>query len=202
MGLSRSTYYDIKFRQPSDREIRHLLLSDAIQGVHERSRGTYGVLRVRAALEIEQGILVNTKLVLKLMRSLGIHGLPGPKKGHRNLVNAATQEDLVQRKFTAPQVNALWLTDITEHPTREGTLYCCAVLDLFSRRVVGWAIDRRCESALVNDALSMAGREHPPLRTARLDGHRRRLLRQRAHGVVLGLDADRTARSTTLGHHQ
>ena len=158
MGLSRSTYYDIKFRQPSDREIRHLLLSDAIQGVHERSRGTYGVLRVRAALEIEQGILVNTKLVLKLMRSLGIHGLPGPKKGHRNLVNAATQEDLVQRKFTAPQVNALWLTDITEHPTREGTLYCCAVLDLFSRRVVGWAIDRRCESALVNDALSMAGR--------------------------------------------
>ena len=156
MGLSRSTYCDIKFRQPSDREIRHLLLSDAIKGVHERSRGTYGVLRIRAALEIEQGIIVNTKLVLKLMRALGIHGLPGPKKGKRNLVNAATQEDLVKRKFTAPQVNALWLTDITEHKTREGTLYCCAVLDLYSRRVVGWAIDRRNEATLVNDALTMA----------------------------------------------
>jgi putative transposase len=94
------------------------LLSDAIKGVHERSRGTYGVLRIRAALEIEQGIIVNTKLVLKLMRQLGIHGLPGPKKGKRNLVNAATQEDLVKRNFTSPQVNALWLTDITEHHQR------------------------------------------------------------------------------------
>jgi putative transposase len=156
-GLSRSTYYDIKFRQPSDREIRHLLLSDAIAEIHARSRGTYGVLRVRAALEIEQGIIANTKLVLKLMRSLGIRGLPGPKKGHRNLVNAATQEDLVQRSFVALRPNALWLTDITEHPTREGKVYCCVVLDLFSRKVVGWAIDRRCESTLVNDALTMAG---------------------------------------------
>jgi hypothetical protein len=55
------------------------------------------VLRIRAALEIEQGIIVNTKLVLKLMRQLGIHSLPEPKKGHRNLVNTATHEDLVQR---------------------------------------------------------------------------------------------------------
>ncbi len=157
MGLSRSTYYDIKFHQPSDREIRHLLLGDAITEMHARSRGTYGVLRIRAALEIERGIIVNTKLVLNLMRGLGIQGLPGPKKGVRNLVNAATQEDLVQRRFYATRVNALWLTDITEHPTREGKVYCCAVLDLFSRKVVGWAIDRRCEATLVNDALSMAG---------------------------------------------
>ena len=158
MGLDRSTYYYIKFQRPSDREIRHLLLSDAIADVHARSRGTYGMLRIRAALEIEQGIVVNKKLILKIMRELGIQGLPGPKKGTRNLVNVATQEDLVQRRFAAQRVNALWLTDITEHPTREGTVYCCAVLDLFSRKVVGWAIDRRCESALVNDALSMAGR--------------------------------------------
>ena len=156
-GLSRSTYYGMKFRLPSDGEIRRLLLADAITEIHARSRGTYGVLRIRAALEIEQGLIVNTKLVLKLMRQLGIHGLPGPKKGVRNLVNAATQEDLVQRNFTASYANALWLTDITEHPTREGKVYCCAVLDLYTRKVVGWAIDRRCESALVNDALAMAG---------------------------------------------
>jgi putative transposase len=157
VGLSRSTYYDIKFRQPNDPEIRRLLLRDAIADVHKRSRGTYGMLRIRAALEIEQGIIVNKKLILRLMRELGIQGLPGPKKGRPNLVNAATQEDLVQRQFSALAPNALWLTDITEHPTREGKVYCCAVLDLFSRKVVGWAIDRRCESTLVNDALSMAG---------------------------------------------
>ena len=138
MGLSRSTYYDIKFHVPSDREIRHLLLCDAITEIHARSRGTYGVLRIRAALEIEHGIIVNTKLVLKLMRGLGIQGLPGPKKGQRNLVNASTQEDLVQRRFHATQVNALWLTDITEHPTRaRSTAVAC-----WTCSVARWSVGR------------------------------------------------------------
>ena len=118
VGLDRSTYYDIKFRKPNDREIRRLLLADAIADIHARSRGTYGILRVKAALEIEQGLIVNTKLVKRIMRELGIRGLPGPKKGYKNLKNAPTCEDLVQRKFTATRPNELWLTDITEHPTR------------------------------------------------------------------------------------
>ncbi len=63
VGLDRSTYYDIKFRKPNDREIRRLMLADAIADIHARSRGTYGILRIRAALEIEQGLIVNTKLV-------------------------------------------------------------------------------------------------------------------------------------------
>jgi hypothetical protein len=58
----------------------------------------------------------------------------------------------------AKGTNQLWLTDITEHPTREGKVYCCVVLDLYSRKAVGWAIDRRCESVLVNDAFLMAAR--------------------------------------------
>jgi transposase InsO family protein len=113
-------------------------------------------LRVKAALEIEQGLIVNYKLVKRIMRELGLKGLPGPKKGYKNLKNTPTCEDLVQRRFSATVPNELWLTDITEHPTREGKLYCCVVLDLFSRKVVGWAIDRRCEAALVNDALAKA----------------------------------------------
>ena len=125
--------------------------------IHARSRGTYGILRVKAALEIEQGLIVNYKLVKRIMRELGLKGLPGPKKGHKNLENAPTCEDLVQRQFTASRPNQLWLTDITEHPTSEGKLYCCVVLDLFSRKVVGWAIDRRCESVLVLDAINKAG---------------------------------------------
>ena len=114
------------------------------------------MLRIRAALEIEQGLIVNKKLVWKIMRQLGLQGLPGPKKGVKNLKNIATCEDLVQRSFVATGPNELWLTDITEHPTGEGKIYCCVVLDLFSRKVVGWAIDRRCESALVIDALDKA----------------------------------------------
>ncbi len=113
-------------------------------------------MRVKAALEIEHGLIVNTKLVKRIMRELGLRGLPGPRKGVKNLKNAPTCEDLVQRQFTASAPNELWLTDITEHPTGEGKLYCCVVLDLFSRKAVGWAIDRRCEAALVNDALAKA----------------------------------------------
>src|SRR6202021_432589 len=138
-------------------EIRRLMLADAIADIHTRSRGTYGMLRVKAALEIEQGLIVNTKLVKRIMRELGLQGGPGPKKGIKNLKNARACEDLVQRKFTASAPNELWLTDITEHPTGEGKLYCCVVLDLYSRKVVGWAIDRRCEAELVLSAINKAG---------------------------------------------
>jgi putative transposase len=156
LELAHTTYYEHKFHVPSDREIRRLLLTPLIADIHQRSRGTYGMLRIRATLRIEHGMVVNRKLILSIMRELGIQGLPGPKKHKKNLVNAATEEDLVQRDFHADAPEVLWLTDITEHPTREGKVYCCVVLDLFTRKAVGWAIDRRCESALVNDALAMA----------------------------------------------
>lgn len=156
--LARSTYYVNKHHRPTDREIRRLLLTDVISDIHLRSRATYGKRRIRAALAIEQGLIVNQKLITKIMHDLKISGLPGQKKGRRNLVNVATYEDLVQRSFASETVNALWLTDITEHPTREGKVYCCCVLDTCSRRIVGWSIDRRCEAILVNDALSMAAR--------------------------------------------
>jgi transposase InsO family protein len=107
---------------------------------------------------MELELNVNQKLVARIMRDLNIHGLPQRKRVTRNLANVATHDDLANRNFVANRPNALWLTDITEHPTREGTVYCCCVLDLYSRKVVGWAIDRRCESIPVNDALSMAAR--------------------------------------------
>ena len=154
-GVSRSCYYDHQYHVPSDCEIRRFLLNGLVAEIH-RSQGTYGMLPVRAALTHEQNMAVNKKLILSIMRELGIKGLPGPKKHKKNLVNQATEEDLVQRNFTVDRPNVLWLTDITEHPTREGKVYCCAVLDAYSRRGVGWAIDRRCETALVNDAVLMA----------------------------------------------
>src|ERR1700685_1790186 len=157
VGVSRSCYYEFKYHVPSDREIRRLLLSGLVADIHKRSRGTYGMLRIRAALMREQNMVVNKKLILSIMRELGIKGLPGPKRRKKNLVNEATEEDLVQRHFTVDRPNVLCLTDITEHPTTGGTGFSCVVPDAFRRRVGGWSIDRRCETALVNDALSMAG---------------------------------------------
>ena len=136
--------------------MRRLLLTDVVTELHVASRSTYGVRRMKASLWHERGLVVNRKLIRRIMREQGLSGLPQQKKGRRNLVNVATHEDRVQRNFTASSPNSLWLSDITEHKTREGTLYCCVVLDMYSRRVVGWAIDRRNEATLVNDALTMA----------------------------------------------
>ena len=99
---------------------------------------------------------VNHKLVAKIMAELGLSGLPRRKSRKRNLITVRTSSDLVNRNFTATAPNQLWVTDITEHPTKEGTVYACVVLDVFSRKAVGWAVDRRPETSLVNSALFMA----------------------------------------------
>jgi transposase InsO family protein len=90
-----------------------------------------------------------------VMHRLGLAGLPGRPK-YRKIPNTPTAEDLVNRDFARTEPNRLWLTDITEHPTREGKVYCAVVLDAFSRRVVGWAIDSSQTASLVVNALGMA----------------------------------------------
>lgn len=108
-----------------------------------------GRRRIKAALEIERGLVVNKKLVSRIMTELGISGLPKRKAGKKNLVNAVTSEDLVKCNFIASKPNQIWPTDITEHPTREGKLFCCVVLDPFTKVVVGWSIDRPSPSFAV-----------------------------------------------------
>lgn len=156
VGMNRSTYRDQQTRLPSNAAIRRLLLTDTIIKVHSESRATYGVRRVTAALRIDEGLIVNKKLVRRIMGELGLHGLPKRRSKRRWPANPATQDDLVNRNFHVNTLNRVWLTDVTEHPTREAILYCCAVLDLCSRKVVGWSIDRRNDADLVTSALSMA----------------------------------------------
>ena len=91
-------------------------------------------------------------------------GTPGnrrPRPRHQT----PTSHDLVHRNFTRPEPNQLWVTDITEHPTREGKVYCAVVLDTFSRKVVGWSIDSTQTSTLVTNALSMAISNRQPAAT-------------------------------------
>jgi transposase InsO family protein len=96
-----------------------------------------------------------------LMRRAGLRGLP-ERKRWRARPNTASVADLVDRNFTAIEPDALWLTDVTEHPTREGKLYCSVVLDAYSRRVVGWSIDASQTAALVTNALGMAIENRSP----------------------------------------
>ena len=97
------------------------------------------------------------------MRELGIKGTPTRRLPRGARLAQVTSLDLVRRVFVRDRPNELWLTDITEHPTSEGKLYCCVVLDTFSRRVVGWSIDWTQTTVLVLNALGMATqrRERP-----------------------------------------
>jgi len=97
-----------------------------------------------------------------LMRRASVRGISGRPR-FRHVPNVATAADLVDRKFERDRPDQLWVTDITEHPTREGKVYCAVVLDVFSRRVVGWSIDSSPTTALVTNALGMAIDQRGPL---------------------------------------
>jgi len=130
-------------------------LTDLIGTVHESSRQTYGAPRVHAELTKHHGIVVGHNTVALLMRRAGIAGLP-LKRASRRAPASVTTSDLVNRDFRRDGPNQLWVTDITEHPTREGKVYCCVVIDAWSRRVVGWSIDTRQRADLATTALGMA----------------------------------------------
>ncbi len=161
LGVSRQGYYRYKRRPLSATQLRRKWLTGLIREVHVASRGTYGYRRVHAELTMAMKIQVSSRLVSVLMTQAGIYGLPGPARIKR-LKGVATAEDLVNRKFHRLRANELWVTDITEHPTREGKVYCAAVLDAYSRRIVGWSIDTRQDSTLVVNALDMAIRNRQP----------------------------------------
>lgn len=135
--------------------MRREWLTALIKEAHAASRGTYGSRRVHAELTKGRGVRVGEKLVAVLMHNAGIAGLPGPAKVRRNK-GVPTADDLVQRKFARSALDELWVTDITEHKTREGKVYCCCVLDTCSRRIVGWSIDTTQDADLVVNALDMA----------------------------------------------
>jgi len=172
LGVSRSGYYEWKGRPGSLRETRDKELLKLIEQVHAESRGSYGSPRVTAELRLGLGERVNRKRVERLMRQAGIQGIYR-RRGRKNLVNAATEEDLVKRNFAAAWPDAMWLTDITEHPTSEGKLYCAAVMAVFSRRIIGWPIAARQDTELVISALSMAVTRRQPEkgRTVLHSGH-------------------------------
>ena len=98
--------------------------SDRLTAPRVAPTGTGGI---RAELRLGLGIAISRKTVKNLMGEEGLAGLP-VRRHRKNLVNVATFEDLVQRRFTRDAPNQLWVTDITEHPTREGKVYCCVVL--------------------------------------------------------------------------
>jgi putative transposase len=163
LEVSASGYYAWRVRPPSARAREDGELLERILAIHADSRGTYGAPRVQAELRA-QGIRISRKRVARLMRQAGVHGV----SRRRFVVTTVRQPgavpapDLVQRDFEVGGANQLWVADITYIPTWAGFLYLAAVLDAWSRRVVGWAMATHLRTELVLEALEMAVWQRQP----------------------------------------
>jgi putative transposase len=158
LEVSPSGYYAWRDRVPSRRSIDNAVLVERIRAIHAESDATYGMPRVRAEL-IDQGVRVSGKRVARLMRAHGIRGV-SRRRGFvvttRRDVRQRPAPDLVKREFVAEDPNRLWVADMTYVPTWAGFIYLAIVLDVWSRRVVGWAIGEQMTAELVLAALNMA----------------------------------------------
>lgn len=157
LHVSESGYHAARSRPPSRRETADHALISTMREIHRDSRGTYGVRRVHAELRLGRHLTIGHGRVERLMRQAGLQGVHH-RRWRRSGGNRlpAVFQDHVQRKFVADRPDKLWVTDITQHRTGEGWVYCAAVIDVFSRRCVGWSIADHLRTELVLDAVDMA----------------------------------------------
>lgn len=163
VSIAPSTYYAAKSRPASARAVRDEVIKDEIMAVWKDNYQVYGVRKIYRELR-RQGVEVARCTVERLMRQLSIAGaVRGASK--RTTIPAkdgVRAGDLVNRDFAAQRPNALWVADFTYVPTWAGVVYAAFVLDVFSRRIVGWKADTTRDASLVLDALEMAlwSRDH------------------------------------------
>jgi transposase InsO family protein len=157
LEVSRSGFYDWQNRPPSDRELTDRQLAVEIEAIWECSDRTYGAPRAHRWLR-KQGFRVGRKRVARIMRAHDFEGESGRRKIRTTIVDrgATAAADLVKRDFNPTEPDTTWVGDITYLRTGEGWLFLATVIDLFSRRVIGWSVASHMRTTLVADALTMA----------------------------------------------
>ena len=163
LGVSPSGYYAWRHRPLSGRARADVTIAAQVEAIHGQSRGTYGAPRVHAELRAD-GTRIGCKRVARLMRAAGLQGVSRRKWVTTTQRDPADQPapDLVARSFVAPGPNRLWVADITYIPTLARFLYLAVVLDVWSRRVVGWAMATHLRTELVLEAFTMACQQRRP----------------------------------------
>jgi putative transposase len=158
LGVSKSGFYAWRCRRPSRRALEDERLGTLIRAIHSRSRGTYGAPRIHAELRLAHGISCSRKRVARLMVGAGLVGCHRRKRWRltRRDRTAPRAPDLIGRRFSAAAPDRLWVTDITYIRTARGFAYLAAVVDVFSRKVVGWSLRADLSARLAHDALDMA----------------------------------------------
>ena len=158
LGVSKSGFHAWKNRPASERQQRRERVTDQIRAAHEASRRIYGSPRIAAELKAS-GVGVCENTVARYMREAGVRS---KIKGRFRMTTTDSNHDhpipdnVLDRQFDASAPDRKWCVDITYVPTGEGWLYLAAVIDLFSRKIVGWAMAEHLRSELCTDALSMA----------------------------------------------
>ena len=168
LEIAPSTYYSARCRPPSQRALDDAVLSDEILRVWKENYQVYGARKVWLQLNRE-GIACGRDRVERLMKYLVISGARRGKKTKTTLRDAATSSfapDLVMRSFVAQRPNQLWVADLTYVPTHIGFVYVAFVVDVYSRRIVGWSVAAHLRTELPLAALDMAAH----LRDERLGG--------------------------------
>lgn len=160
LGVSTSGFYAWRSRPECPREQEDARLRDLILAIHKRSRFTYGRPRIWDELRYDHQVRCSEKRVCRLMRQLGIKGAHRRRYRKTTARNpeAAPAPDLMNRDFTASRPDQKYVGDITYIRTWEGWLYLAVIIDVFSRRVIGWAIGTSLHTQLVVDAFEMAVR--------------------------------------------
>ncbi len=157
MKVSRSSYYDWLHKPKTDREKDNETITEMIKEIFQKSRNTYGTRRIKKELA-KKNWTVSRRRIAKLMKKNSLL-----VKTRKQFVattdskhNKPVAPNLLDRKFTVLEANRYYVGDITYIATMEGWLYLAIVIDLFSRQVVGWSMDKRMKAKLANDALLMA----------------------------------------------
>lgn len=164
LGVSTSGYYRWIRHPEGKREIRRAELVEQIRIVHEASRRTYGSPKIHAELR-KRGLRLNRKTVARIMRESSIRSKVARKFRVRTTDSNHAHPvapNVLDRKFSAQRPDAAWLCDITYIPRGEGWLYLAGVMDLCSRRIVGWSMAEHLRAELVLDALAMATSSRSP----------------------------------------
>jgi putative transposase len=165
LEVSRAGYYAWREREPSERAKQNVELAAEIVEIHQESRGTYGSPRVHAELR-ERGFEVNRKRVERQMREQGLMGRRRPRFRRTTDSNHGepVAPNIVAREFNVDEPDRVWVADITYVWTLQGWMYLAVILDLFSRRVVGWSMAEHMRVELVLGALAAAlGKRAPSM---------------------------------------
>jgi putative transposase len=163
LKVSRSGYYQwIKYPK-STRKIEDMKLTQKIVEIHHHSRQTYGSPRIHQQL-VREDYQVSKKRVERLMKEAGIHAMA--KKKYRATTDSKhtlpVAANSLNRNFSVNKLNQFWVADITYIYTQEGWLYLSTIMDLYSRKIVGWSMKNRITQELVLEALDMAIKQRKP----------------------------------------